>query len=166
MKIMTWNINRFGGVWDWYKEKKDSDESCRRKIAEKIISYLVQSIPNEDDVVVLQEFPCYGWDDGKIIIECDEYTKWESLFKEKGLKVLEPYGKGLNRTVAVVPNKERIRIWKKAYGDDCKISFKDGYYNKYIELSKELKILGIHLTSSSVLLPSLYGMGESDRPDV
>ena len=25
MKIITWNINRFDGVWDWYEKKKDKD---------------------------------------------------------------------------------------------------------------------------------------------
>ena len=57
-------------------------------------------------------------------------------------------------------------VWKKTDGDDCKTSFKDGYLNKYIELLKEFRILGIHLPSSSVLLPLLHGMGEADRPDL
>ena len=114
-------------------------------------------------MAVLQEFPYYGYN-GSIQYECIEYRKWKSLFEKNNLTVIEPYGKGLNVTVAVVPKQESV--WKKTDGDGCKTSFKDGYLNKYIELLKELRILGIHLPSSSVLLPLLYGMGEVDRPDV
>lgn len=57
MKIITWNINRFDGVWDWYEKKKDKDTKYREKMAKAIIGYLVKLISNEDDVAVLQEFP-------------------------------------------------------------------------------------------------------------
>ena len=163
MKIMTWNINRFGGLWDWYKENKDKDDEDREKMAEAIINYLVQLISNEDDLVVLQEFPYYGYNGG-IKSDCIEYNKWKSLFEKYNLTVIEPYGKGLNLTVAVVSKQKSV--WKKTDGDDCKTSFKDGYLNKYIELLKELRILGIHLPGSSVLLPLLCGMSEADRPDL
>lgn len=164
MKIITWNINRFDGVWDWSYEKKDNDTEARKNMAKEIISYLVPLISNEDDVAVLQEFPCYGWYNGRIQYDCDEYSKWISLFEDNNLTVIEPYGKGLNVTVAVVPRQKSV--WKKTDGDDCKTSFKDGYLNKYIELLEEFRILGIHLDSSSVLLPLLHGMGEADRPDL
>ena len=164
MKIMTWNVNRFGGVWDWYKEKNDKDKQGRKEIADVIINYLVQLISDEADVIVLKEFPYYGLNNGRIQHATVEYNDWKSLFEEKGLTVIEPDGKGLNVTVAVVPKKESV--WVKTYGDDCKTSFKDGYRNKYIELLNELRVLGIHLSSSSVLLPLLYGMGEADKPDL
>ena len=152
MKIITWNINRFGGLWDWYKEKKDKDDVARGKMAEAIIRYLVQLISNEDDVVVLQEFPYYGYN-GRIEYDYTEYSKWKALFEKNNLTVIKPYGKGLNVTVAVVLKEgtKQGSVWKKTDGDDCKTSFKDSYLNKYIELLKELRILGIHLPSSSVL---------------
>lgn len=163
MKIITWNINRFDGVWDWYEKKKDKDIKYREKMAKAIIGYLVKLISNEDDVAVLQEFPYYEYN-GSIQWGCDEYSNWTSLFEKNNLTVIEPYKKGLNVTVAVVPKQKSV--WKKTDGDDCKTSFKDGYLNKYIELLKEFRILGIHLPSSSVLLPLLHGMGEADRPDL
>lgn len=132
-------------------------------MAKAIIGYLLPLISNEDDVAVLQEFPYYEYN-GSIQWGCDEYSKWTSLFEKNNLTVIEPYKKGLNVTVAVVPKQKSV--WKKTDGDDCKTSFKDGYLNKYIELLKEFRILGIHLPSSSVLLPLLYGMGEADRPDL
>lgn len=61
MKIITWNINRFDGVWDWYEKKKDKDTKYREKMAKAIIGYLVKLISNEDDVAVLQEFPYYEY---------------------------------------------------------------------------------------------------------
>ena len=36
MKIITWNINRFDGVWDWYEKKKDKDTKYREKMAKAI----------------------------------------------------------------------------------------------------------------------------------
>ena len=128
---MTWNVNRFDGEWDWYKEKNDKDKQGRKEIADVIINYLVQLISDEADVMVLQEFPYYGLNNGRIQDASVEYDDWKSLFEKKGLTVIEPYGKGLNVTVAVVPKKKSA--WVKTYGDDCKTSFKDGYQNKYIE---------------------------------
>lgn len=72
MKIITWNINRFDGVWDWY-EKKDKDTEYRKNMAEEIIGYLVKLISNEYDVAVLQEFPYYEYN-GSIQCGCDEYS--------------------------------------------------------------------------------------------
>ena len=64
MKIITWNINRFDGVWDWYEKKKDKDTKYREKMAKAIIGYLVKLISNEYDVAVLQEFPYYEYNGG------------------------------------------------------------------------------------------------------
>ena len=44
MKIITWNINRFDGVWDWYEKKKDKDTKYREKMAKAIIGYLAKLI--------------------------------------------------------------------------------------------------------------------------
>lgn len=163
MKIITWNINRFDGVWNWYYKKKDKDTEYRKNMAEEIIGYLLTLISNEDDVAVLQEFPYFEYN-GSIQRDRVEYDEWTSLFEKNNLTVIEPYGKGLNVTVAVVPKQKSV--WKKTEGDDCKTSFKDGFFNKYIELLEEFRILGIHLGSSSVLLPLLHGMREADRPDL
>ena len=112
---MTWNINRFGGVWDWYRGKKDKNKEEREGKAKESIRYIGQLISDKDDVVVLQEFPYYELPYYGKNNSCIEYKHWKNLFKEKGLTVIEPYGKELNVTVAVVPNKEGV--WVKTVDD-------------------------------------------------
>ena len=60
MKIITWNVNRFDGVWDWYHFKGDLAEEEREEHAKKIVEKLSELLTNPDDIAILQEIPYYN----------------------------------------------------------------------------------------------------------
>ena len=62
MKIITWNVNRFDGLWEWSSQKNDLPMDRRREIANKIIEKLKVLLTSPDDIAILQEVPYRDFD--------------------------------------------------------------------------------------------------------
>lgn len=154
MKIITWNVNRFDGVWDWYSKQKDRPDNIRKEIAKKIIEKLNVLLTTSEDIAILQEVPyCAG----------EWKSKWKEMFAE--FKIMfwfdcERYRKDFNYgskniTMAVTKSDSN---WDISAFDKRKVRFDESrsenggywdYANRYIELvnkDKAMSILGFHLS--------------------
>ena len=76
MRIMTWNVNRFDGTWDYYRKQHDIEMPERIIYAKRILEKLSKALLSLDDIVILQEVP-YRGDDRE-----DEWERnWKDLFQ-------------------------------------------------------------------------------------
>ena len=57
MNIITWNVNRFDGTWDWYAKECDLEQEKRTLFINNIIEKIGEFIVTENDIAVLQEVP-------------------------------------------------------------------------------------------------------------
>lgn len=159
MKIMTWNVNRFNGTWDYFHNGYDLQQKAREEYVDTIIGKMKEYLVDEDDIVVLQEVPyCIK-----------NYNEWERLWKPRfeskelftfsnldiGKKCDNKelyYDISQTHTVAITTNKtnwESIKII-----DDLKVLLdlnEDGkrpYVNKYVEMyngSCDMSLIGVHM---------------------
>lgn len=152
MKIITWNVNRFDGICDWYKYG-DLPIEERVEVVKKIIEKISELLTTSDDIIILQEIPYRDADWN------DEWKKnWEKYFEN--FKVMfwfknEPKRKDFNykysKNVTIAVTKEESN-WNIRPYEERKIKFKKtkgcyDYMNRYIELKNgELSILGFHLS--------------------
>lgn len=144
MKIMTWNVNRFNGnsrseIWD----------DAKIRYSNSILKYIEQEITGKDDVAIIQEFS------PKVQIVDDFKEKFTVLsWYEQDDKFGDTNNRNnrfKSRTVALV--KKESSNWDLVQFKDS-INFgqndagKYNYVNKYVQLinmSKEIKLLGIHM---------------------
>ena len=159
MKIITWNVNRFDNVHDWYSCKEDLPLMKREECAKTICEKLAEMLKNKDDIAILQEIPY-----------CDiEYVKneWESIWKETfksfNLKVMhwldeEPsrtdfnYSGSMNVTIAVAKEDTNWIIRPFDLRKICLGKWKGcwNYLNRYIELENgNMSILGFHVNCNN-----------------
>ena len=104
MKIITWNVNRFDGTWEWYSKKADMPIDKRKECANKIIEKLKSLLITPEDVAIIQEVPYRDFD------WKDEWNYWQKVFAEFKTMLWfddEPkrsdfyYDRSLNITLAV-----------------------------------------------------------------
>ena len=49
MNLVTWNVNRFDGTWDWHRNGCDIEEKERKKYLELIIKKIKKYVKEEND---------------------------------------------------------------------------------------------------------------------
>lgn len=157
MNIITWNINRFDGTWDWFHQKCDIALEGRKSNRDEIVQTIKKYICGNDDIGILQEFP----------FKKNEFLIFQEEFKNAGLRVIhwcedkvfikkkECYAEPKNLTVAVITNTSHWKLvdpkidfgeWKCKWENDK--LYKLAYVNQYIELKNDFlnnKILGLHI---------------------
>lgn len=161
MKIMTWNINRFNGIWNSYYNGFNLHQKAREEYADKITDKLREFLVDENDIVVLQEVP--------YVLE--NKNEWEQLWKptieKKKLFTFSnlDIGKKCNynglwytshtQTIAITTEASNWKSVEKM--DDLKLRFdedkennKRPYTNKYVEMYNatiNMSLIGVHLNS-------------------
>lgn len=153
MKIMTWNVNRFNGTWDYYRKHHDIEMSERIIYAKKILGKLSEALLSLDDIAILQEVP-YRGDNRE-----DEWERnWKDLFEDLSVMFWfkdEPEGKDFNyngtKNVTIAVTKKNGN-WKLRPFELRAIKFGKtkkcwDYVNRYIELENgELSLLGVYIS--------------------
>ena len=154
MKVVTWNINRFDGVWDWYNNG-DLPMPQRKECANKITEKLSELLTTMEDIAILQEVPYRGagWKD-----EWNEH--WKSFLNERFKVMLwfdnEPerkdfnYSSSKNVTIAITKKGSNwaIRSYESRAVKFGETNGCSDYVNRYIELvNGNMSLLGFHLSS-------------------
>lgn len=150
MKVVTWNINRFNGVWDWYHKKSDLQMPQRKECANIIIEKLSDLLTTTEDIAILQEVPYRDeWEDWKQFL-LDSFECKVMLWFDN-----EPYRKDFNyksKNVTIAITKKDSKWTIRPYESRIvRFGETDGYsdyVNKYIELvNGNMSLLGLHLSS-------------------
>jgi len=153
MKIITWNVNRCNGTWDWVYNDCDLAIDGRERYAERIVKKIVEHVQEKDDIAVLQEFPM----DMKKIIE-------KYLGKELSLHTWYLDGEEaeeklpMNPKVATVAITKSDSSWQKIpFDEQIMLYQKSGerfdFANRYIvmhNINTDRNLLGIHMKMKSV----------------
>lgn len=155
MKVVTWNINRFDGVWDWYNGKGDLPMPQRKECANRIVEKLSELLTTVEDIAILQEVPYRGadWED-----EWNEH--WKSFLNERFKVMLWfdneherkdfNYSFSKNVTIAITKKDSNwtIRSYESRNVKFGKTNGYSDYVNRYIELvNGTISLLGFHLSS-------------------
>lgn len=159
MNIITWNVNRFDGTWDWYAKECDLEQEKRTLFINNIIEKIGEFIVTENDIAVLQEVPY------KETIDLNEKFKrsgmeLKSWYIEDDSNIINEDERNKfripnNLTVAVV---RKESSWKLTEFDKriCDYGETDGkynYVNRYVELEN---------TQSDVFKPISFFGGHFD----
>lgn len=157
MNIMTWNVNRFNGIWDAYYNGFDLQQKARVEYAEKIIDKIREFLREVDDIVVLQEVPYQiennnEWKElWKPLIEKKELLAFSNLDIGKKCSYKELYYTSHTQTVAITTKESTWKSVEKI--DDLNLLLdlennKRPYANRYVEMynaDKGMSLIGIHL---------------------
>ena len=165
MRIMTWNINRFDGLWDWYNSGKDIPKDKREDIVAKVIDALNSEIKTASDIAILQEVPYCPMPYDKNAFEIDF---WKQIFEKKKLKIHLP-------NITIAPVNVTIAVtaietdWQ--FRDKKIVKFDDSgkaYSNAYIEACMDrVSLLGIHSKNGAAEINyALDEVDEASRPDI
>ena len=159
MNIITWNVNRFDGTWDWYAKECDLEQEKRTLFINNIIEKIGEFIVTENDIAVLQEVPY------KETIDLNEKFKrsgmeLKSWYIEDDSNIINEDERNKfripnNLTVAVVRKESSWKLTE-FYKRICDYGETDGkynYVNRYVELEN---------TQSDVFKPISFFGGHFD----
>ena len=153
MRIMTWNINRFNGIWNSYYNGFDLYQKAREEYADKITDKLKEFLVDENDIVVLQEVPYNNeWKQlWKPTIEKKKLFTFSNLDIGKQSNYNELWYTSYSQTIAITAKESNWKSVEKI--DKLNLKFdldknKRPYTNKYVEMYNatiNMSLIGVHL---------------------
>ena len=157
MRIMTWNINRFNGIWNSYHNGFDLRQKAREEYADKITDKLREFLVDENDIVVLQEVPYVlennnEWEQlWKPTIEKKELFTFSNLDIGKKCNYNELWYTSYSQTIAMTTKESNWKSVEKI--DKLNLKFdldknKRPFANKYVEMYNatiDMSLIGVHL---------------------
>ena len=177
MKIITWNVNRFDGVWDWYHFKGDLAEEEREEHAKKIVEKLSELLTNPDDIAILQEIPYYNSWRRSENKKKEWNNKWKYFFEnfkvmfwfdneQESKELFNLKAKNVTIAVAAKDSYWNLRSFqsksKKIIFGKTKGAY--DYANNYVELENgNMSMLGLHANGKKEYWKQIHeATGKSD----
>lgn len=152
MRIMTWNINRFNGIWNSYYNG-DLQQKKRKEYAGKITDKLKEFLVDENDIIVLQEMPYNNeWEQlWKPTIEKKELFTFSNLDIGKKYNYKKLCYTSYSQTIAITTKESNWKSVEKI--DELNLTFdldknKRPYTNRYVEMYNatiNMSLIGVHL---------------------
>lgn len=156
MRIVTWNVNRFDGVHDWFYAG-DLEIAIRKKYANKILDKIKTLITDKNDIAILQEIPFEDSEMKEVwmkLLEKEKNLVVHSWFYEKGKKEGKREDLNYNSkhiTVAITTSESdwKLRDFGNRVVKFNKTKGMYDYANRYIEMENrdmDISLLGMHVT--------------------